>query len=52
MKDETASIAFENFVTLSSKMYSCFLYVNSEHEKAKGLNRNTVATVSYKTMNA
>ena len=45
MKDETGGVAIEEFVRLKSKMYS-FLVENSEHKKAKGVNRNVVATIS------
>ena len=46
MKDETGGVAIEEFVRLKSKMYS-FLVENSEHKKAKGVNRNVVATISH-----
>ena len=46
MKDETGDVAIEEFVELKSKMYS-FLVDNSKHKKAKGVNRNVVATKSY-----
>ena len=45
MKDETAEVVIEEFVTLKSKMYS-YLH-NSKHKKAKGVNRNVVATISH-----
>ena len=45
MKDETAEVVIEEFVTLKPKMYS-YLH-NSKHEKAKGVNRNVVATISH-----
>ena len=44
MKDETAGVASKEFVGLKPKMYS-FLVDNSEHEKAKGMNRNIVTTI-------
>ena len=44
MKDETAEVVIEEFVTLKPKMYS-YLH-NSKHKKAKGVNRNVVATIS------
>ena len=47
MKDETAFIPTEEFVGLKPKMYSCLVDDNSEHKKAKGVNRNTVATTSH-----
>ena len=45
MKDETAEVVIEEFVTLKPKMYS-YLH-NSKHKKAKGMNRNVVATISH-----
>ena len=45
MKDET-SVAIEELVGLKPKMYS-FLVDNKEHENAKGLNKNVVATISH-----
>ena len=46
MRDETGSVAIEKFVRLKPKIYS-FLVDNSEHKKAKGVNRNVVATISH-----
>ena len=49
MKDETAaSVAIEEFVGLKPKIYSYLVNDNSEHKKAKGVNRNVVATISHK----
>ena len=45
MKDETRGVAIEEFVRLKPKIYS-FLVDNSEHKKAKGVNRNVVATIT------
>ena len=45
MKHETAGVVIEEFVTLKPKMYS-YLH-NSKHKKAKGVNRNVVATISH-----
>ena len=45
MKDETAGVAIEEFVEL--KMYSYLADDKSEHKKAKGVNRNIVATKSH-----
>ena len=39
MKDETGGVAIEEFVGLKSKKYS-LLVDNSEHKKAKGMNKN------------
>ena len=47
MKDETAGVAIEEFVGLKPKMYSYFVNDNSERKKAKGVNRNVVATISH-----
>ena len=46
MKDETTGIAIKESVTLKPKMYSFFVD-NSEHKKAKDVNRNVVATISH-----
>ena len=47
MKDKTAGAATEEFDGLKSKMCS-FLVDNSEHKKAKDMNRNAVAITSHK----
>ena len=47
MKDETAGVAIEEFVGLKPKMHSYLVNDNSEHKKAKGMNRNIVATISH-----
>ena len=47
MKDETAGVATEEFVRLKPKMYSYLVNDNSEHKKAKVVNRNVVATISH-----
>ena len=47
MKDETAGVAIEEFVGLNPKMYSYLVNDNRDHEKAKGVNRNVVATISH-----
>ena len=46
MKYETAAI--KEFVRLKPKMYLFLVDDNSEHKKAKGLNRNLVVTISHK----
>ena len=46
IKDEIGGVAIEEFVKLKSKMYS-FLVDSSQHKKAKGVNRNVVATTSH-----
>ena len=45
MKDETAGVANEEFIGLKTKMYSYLVDDNSKHKKAKGVNRNIVATI-------
>ena len=50
MKYETAGITFKKIVGLKPKMYS-FLVDNSEHKKAKGMNRNVAATRSHNEYN-
>ena len=47
MKDKTAGVAIEEFVGLKPKMHSYLVNDNSEHKKAKGMNRNIVATISH-----
>ena len=47
MKDETGGVAIEEFVGLKPKMYSYLVDDNSEHKKAKGVNRNVVAAISH-----
>ena len=44
MKDETASVAIEEFIGLKPKMYSYLVDDNNEHKKAKSANGNIVAT--------
>ena len=46
MKDETAGIGIKEFIRLKPKMYS-LLVDNSEHKKAKGVNRNIAATINH-----
>ena len=41
MKDETKSITIEEFVGLKPSFYSLLVDDNSEHKKAKGVNRVT-----------
>ena len=45
MKVETGGVASEEFIWLKQKIYS-FLKDNNEHKKAKGVNRNVVATIT------
>ena len=45
MKDETAGVAIEEFLGLKTKIYLYLVDDNSKHKKAKGVNRNIVATI-------
>ena len=47
IKDETGDVATEEFVGLKPKMTSFLVDDNSEHKKAKGVNRNVVTTISH-----
>ena len=47
MKDETSGVVIEEFVRLKPKMYSFLVDNNTEHKKAKGMNRNVDATISH-----
>ena len=47
MRDETAGVAIEEFIGLKPKMYLHLVDDNSEHKKAKGVNKNVVATISH-----
>ena len=46
MKDETTGVAIKEFVGLKPKVYSFLVNDTSEHEKAKGVNKNVVATIT------
>ena len=46
MKDETGGVEIKTFVGFNPKMYS-FLVDNSEHRKAKDVNKNVVAAISH-----
>ena len=46
MKDEIGGVVIEEFVGLKSKMYSV-LVDDSEHKKAKGVNKNVVVTIRH-----
>ena len=46
MKEKTRGVVIKEFVGLKPKMYS-FLVDNNQHKKAKGVNRNVVATISH-----
>ena len=47
MKDETADVLIKAFIKLKPKMYSFLVDGSSEHEIAKGVNTNVVATISH-----
>ena len=47
MKDQTFGVAIEEFIGLNPKMYSYLVNDNSEHKKAKGVNRNVVAAICH-----
>ena len=47
MEDETDDVVIEEFVGLKQKMYLLLLDDNSRHKKAKGGNRNVVATIRH-----
>ena len=47
IKDEVAGAAIDKFVGLKPKMYSYLVDDYSEHKKAKGVNKNAVATISH-----
>ena len=47
MKDKTAGVVIEEFVELKPKIYSYLVNYNSEHKKAKVVNRNVVATIRH-----
>ena len=51
MKDETAGVAMEQFVGSKPNMYSYLVDDNSEHKKARGINKNFVATISHNKYN-
>ena len=47
MKDKTGSITTEDFVGLKPKMYLFLGDDNSEHKKAKCVNKNVVAVINH-----
>ena len=46
LKDETRGVAIEEFIGLKPQIYS-LLVDNSEHKKAKGVNKNVVSTINH-----
>ena len=47
MKDESGGVAIEVFVGLKPIMYFFLVDDNSEHKKAKSVNRNVATTISH-----
>ena len=47
MEDEAAGVAIEEIGGLNPKMYSYLVHDNSEHKKAKGVNRIFVSKISH-----
>ena len=47
MKDETAGVAIDTFVRLKHKMYLYLVDDNSNYKKARGVNKNVVATIRH-----
>ena len=45
MKGETGGVAIKDFLEFKPKMYSFLVDDNSEHKKAKDVNKNVVATI-------
>ena len=52
MKDETGGVAIEEFIWLTTEMYSTLLDNNSEYKKAKGVNGNVVLRSIHKEYKA
>ena len=46
LKDETGGVAIEEFIGLKPQIYS-LLVDNSEHKKAKGVNKNVVSAINH-----
>ena len=51
MEDEIDTVAIEEFVGLKSKMYSFLVDDNSEHKKAKDVNRNVIKKITHNEYN-
>ena len=47
MEDKTNGAAIEEVVRSNPKMYLCLVRDKIEHKKAKGVNKNVLATISY-----
>ena len=48
MKDETESVAIEEFVGLKAKIYPLLIDNNNERKAVKSVNKNVVATIIHK----
>ena len=51
MKEVIGGVAIKVFVGLKPKMYSFLVDDSGEHKKAKGVNKNVVATISHNEYN-
>ena len=47
MKEKNSGVAIKEFVGLKPKMYLFLVDDNSEHKKAKGMNKYIVPTISH-----
>ena len=47
MKDEVGVVAINEFIGWKPKMYLFLVHHNSEHKKAKGLNKDVVVTIRH-----
>ena len=47
MKDETGGVAIEEYTGLNQKMHSFLVDDNSQHKKAKAVNKNVVTTITH-----
>ena len=47
MENKTAGVSIEEFVGLKPKMNSYLVNENSQHEKAKGVNKNVAVTINH-----
>ena len=47
MKDEIGGVATKEFAGSKPKVYSFLVNYNSEHKKAKGVNKNVVERISH-----
>ena len=47
MENKTAGVSIEEFVGLKPKMNSYLVNENSQHKKAKGVNKNVAVTINH-----